>query len=93
MQRALLLLSAGLVLAPAARADAPATGRLLVTLRPGAEQKPQPDSGPAEVIIAKQRNGPTAIVELTFLARLAKFENLEAQPCVYDYRQAQAGEA
>jgi serine protease len=37
MRRALLLLSIGLVLAPAARADAPATGRLLVTLRPGAE--------------------------------------------------------
>jgi subtilisin family serine protease len=35
MRRALVLLSLGLVLAPAARADAPATGRLLVTLRPG----------------------------------------------------------
>jgi serine protease len=39
MRRALLLLSVGLVLAPAARADAPATGRLLVTLRPGAEHR------------------------------------------------------
>jgi serine protease len=37
MRRALLLLSLGLVVAPAAaHADAPATGRLLVTLRPGA---------------------------------------------------------
>jgi serine protease len=39
MRRALLLLSVGLVLTPAARADAPATGRLLVSLRPGAEHR------------------------------------------------------
>jgi subtilisin family serine protease len=37
LPRALLLLSIGLVVAPAARADAPRTGRLLVTLRPGVE--------------------------------------------------------
>jgi subtilisin family serine protease len=35
MRRALLLLSLGLVFAPAARADAPVTGRLLVTLAAG----------------------------------------------------------
>jgi serine protease len=35
--RALLLLSIGLVVAPSARADAPTTGRLLVTLRPGVQ--------------------------------------------------------
>jgi subtilisin family serine protease len=39
MRRAVLLLSLGLVAAPAARADAPATGRLLVTLRPGAHHQ------------------------------------------------------
>jgi serine protease len=40
MRRAVLLLSLGLVVAPAAaRADAPATGRLLVTLRHGAAQR------------------------------------------------------
>jgi serine protease len=37
LPRALLLLSVGLVVAPSARADAPATGRLLVTLRPGVQ--------------------------------------------------------
>ena len=36
MRRALLLLSLGLVIAPAAHAQAPQTGRLLVTLAPGA---------------------------------------------------------
>jgi subtilisin family serine protease len=39
MRRALLLLSLGLVFVPVARADAPATGRLLVTLRPGVEHR------------------------------------------------------
>ncbi len=36
MRRALVLLSLGLVIAPAAHAQAPQTGRLLVTLAPGA---------------------------------------------------------
>jgi serine protease len=36
MRRALLLVFLGLVFAPTAAADAPVTGRLLVTLRPGA---------------------------------------------------------
>jgi serine protease len=39
MRRALFLLTLGLVVAPAAHASAPATGRLLVTLRPGAEHR------------------------------------------------------
>ena len=30
----------------------------------------------AEVIIAKQRNGPTGVVELMFMERLARFENV-----------------
>jgi len=30
----------------------------------------------AEVIIAKQRNGPTGTVELTFLGQFTKFENI-----------------
>ena len=33
------------------------------------------DRGKAQVIIAKQRNGPTGIVNITFLDRFARFEN------------------
>src|SRR5579864_3537709 len=38
----------------------------------------QPDNI-AEVIIAKQRNGPTGTVKLTFLNKTTRFENLSAQ--------------
>ncbi len=38
----------------------------------------QPDNI-AEIIIAKQRNGPTGTVKLTFLNRATRFENLSAQ--------------
>jgi len=34
-----------------------------------------PDKGLAEVIIGKQRNGPTGTVKLTFLGQYTKFEN------------------
>ncbi|MDR2877895.1 MAG: replicative DNA helicase [Chromatiales bacterium] len=34
-----------------------------------------PDKGIAEVIIGKQRNGPTGIVKLTFLGQYTRFEN------------------
>jgi replicative DNA helicase len=34
-----------------------------------------PDKGIAEIIIAKQRNGPIGTVKLTFLARYTRFEN------------------
>ncbi|MBU3667831.1 MAG: hypothetical protein FGM53_04755, partial [Rhodocyclaceae bacterium] len=34
------------------------------------------DKGMAEVIIGKQRNGPTGTVNLTFLGEYTRFENL-----------------
>ncbi len=36
-----------------------------------------PKKGVAEVIIGKQRNGPTGLIELKFEGRFTKFENLE----------------
>jgi replicative DNA helicase len=38
----------------------------------------QPDNI-AEVIIAKQRNGPTGTVKLTFISKTTRFENLATQ--------------
>ncbi|MFY8042755.1 MAG: replicative DNA helicase, partial [Rhodoferax sp.] len=38
--------------------------------------KDSKDPGVAEVIIAKQRNGPTGTVKLAFMNRFTKFENL-----------------
>jgi replicative DNA helicase len=34
-----------------------------------------PNRGTAEIIIAKQRNGPTGIIPLTFLGQYTRFEN------------------
>ena len=36
------------------------------------------DRGKAQIIVAKQRNGPTGTVNVTFIDRYAKFENLSA---------------
>jgi replicative DNA helicase len=41
---------------------------------PRSEKEYEPDSK-AELIIAKQRNGPTASVELTFREKITRFEN------------------
>lgn len=44
-----------------------------------------PDKGQAEIIIAKQRNGPIGKVRLTFLGRYTRFENYTQQQATYDY--------
>ena len=36
--------------------------------------------GVADIIVAKQRNGPTDTVELTFLREITRFENREVAP-------------
>jgi replicative DNA helicase len=41
--------------------------------------KESPDKGLAEIIIGKQRNGPTGSVKLTFLGQYTKFENHASQ--------------
>ncbi|ROR35171.1 replicative DNA helicase [Inmirania thermothiophila] len=39
-----------------------------------------PDKGTAEIIVAKQRNGPTGTVRLTFLGQYTRFENFAHDP-------------
>jgi replicative DNA helicase len=39
--------------------------------------------GKAEIIIAKQRNGPTGVVHLAYLADYTRFENLQGEPAGY----------
>jgi replicative DNA helicase len=40
------------------------------------KEKDQEESGIAEIIIGKQRNGPTGVLELAFIKQWTKFENL-----------------
>lgn len=47
--------------------------------------KESPDKGVAEVIIGKQRNGPTGVVKLAFLGKYTKFENLASDSYVAGY--------
>ncbi len=41
------------------------------------DKEEDPDKNKAEIIIAKQRNGPTGSVELAFLSQYTRFENLD----------------
>jgi len=45
-----------------------------------------PDKGSAEIIIAKQRNGPIGKVRLTFMGQFTSFENFIRHPGAQDYR-------
>jgi replicative DNA helicase len=45
------------------------------------KKNPDPEEqGIAEIIIAKQRNGPTGTVKLAFIKEFTRFENLEETP-------------
>jgi len=48
--------------------------------RPVVYSQNEEDEGKAEIIIAKQRNGPTGIVEATYINRYTRFENLALNP-------------
>lgn len=41
------------------------------------DKEEDPDKNKAEIIIAKQRNGPTGSVDLAFLSQFTRFENLD----------------
>ena len=38
--------------------------------------KDEEDKGLGEIIVAKQRNGPTGSIDISFISQYAKFENL-----------------
>lgn len=48
--------------------------------RPWVYSQDDEDEGKAEIIVAKQRNGPTGIVDATFINRYTRFENLAHNP-------------
>ena len=46
--------------------------------RPGFyKKKEEEDDGIAEIILGKQRNGPTGTVELAFINEFTRFENID----------------
>lgn len=49
------------------------------------KKEDKPLNNKAEVIIGKQRNGPTGIVELAFFGQYTAFENLAAEPYPSEY--------
>ncbi len=52
---------------------------ILMMYRDEYYKEDSPDQGLAEVIIGKQRNGPTGTVHLTFLGEYTRFENCAFQ--------------
>ena len=53
---------------------------VLFLFRPWVYSREDEDDGKAEIIIAKQRNGPTGTVEATYINRYTRFENLAHNP-------------
>jgi replicative DNA helicase len=53
---------------------------VLFLFRPWVYTRDDDDDGKAEIIIAKQRNGPTGTVEATYINRYTRFENLAHNP-------------
>ncbi|MFN7667333.1 MAG: DnaB-like helicase C-terminal domain-containing protein, partial [Burkholderiales bacterium] len=53
---------------------------ILFIYRDEVYNKDTQDKGTAEIIIAKQRNGPIGMTRLTFLGEYTKFENFAGQP-------------
>ena len=44
--------------------------------RPWVYSREDEDEGKAEIIVAKQRNGPTGSIQASFISKYARFENL-----------------
>ena len=51
--------------------------------RPWVYSKDDEDEGKAEIIIAKQRNGPTGDLKATFISQYARFENISKEEIPY----------
>jgi replicative DNA helicase len=49
---------------------------VIFLFRPWVYSQEDEDEGKAKIIIAKQRNGPTGVVEASFISKYARFENL-----------------
>ena len=52
---------------------------MIFLYRPWVYSQEDEDEGKAEIIVAKQRNGPTGKVDATFIKQYARFENLSDQ--------------
>ncbi len=51
---------------------------VIFLFRPYIYSNDEEDRGKAQIIVAKQRNGPTGTINVTFIDRYARFENLSA---------------
>ena len=60
---------------------------VLLLLREEYYTPTEENKGKAEVIIAKQRNGPVGSVHLAFLRELMRFENLSIRKADYEYNE------